>query len=208
MPIENKASRLVEFIRGLTDFVVVTEIDVNYHHIGAMIADAVLQANMRYETHVRPRIKRIRKIFPKAATISGLKKLLLEKTVNDFLDWRGMDRAKRFQDIVDLFTSEDIDSEEDLKSWLTNDRNLSKLAMIEGIGPKTIDYFKILTDIQTCAIDRRLLDFLKKADIEVSSYDEAKLIINLAADMIEIPRAHLDHSIWVYMGKGAATICK
>jgi hypothetical protein len=46
----DKASKLVEFIRKLSDFSIVTEIDGNYHHIGATIADAILQANMRYET--------------------------------------------------------------------------------------------------------------------------------------------------------------
>lgn len=53
MTIEDKALKLVEFIRSLTDFVAVNEIDGNYHHIGASIADAVLQANMKFETHVR-----------------------------------------------------------------------------------------------------------------------------------------------------------
>ncbi|MEW5801108.1 MAG: hypothetical protein AB1847_03280 [bacterium] len=208
MAIEDKASKLAVFIRCLTDFTVVDEIGGNYQHIGATIADAVLQANMHYETHVRPRVTRIRNIFPKAATITGLRKLLSEQTVNDFLNWRGMDRAKRFQDIVNLFSSEGIDSEEDLKNWLMNDRNLMKLDTIQGIGPKTIDYFKILTGIQTCAIDRRLFDFLKKAGIETSDYHEAKSIINSTADIMRIPRAYLDHSIWEYIGRGSSLICK
>jgi hypothetical protein len=80
----------------LSDFTTVTEIDGNYHHLGATIADAVLQANMRYETHVRPRISRIRRLFPAAATMSGLKKILIERTASDFLDWRGTDRVNRF----------------------------------------------------------------------------------------------------------------
>ena len=127
--------------------------------------------------------------------MSDLKKNLTEKTTSGFLDWRGMDRVKRFDDIVGLFWSESIETEDDLRDWLTNERNLVKLAMIKGIGPKTLDYFKILTGIQICAIDRRLLDFLKQAGIEVSSYDEAKEIINLTADIMGVQRAYLDHSI-------------
>lgn len=208
MTVEDKAAKLAECIRKLSDFSIVTDIDGNYHHLGATIADAVLQANMRYETHVRPRISRIRRLFPAAATMFGLKKILIERTASDFLDWRGMDRVNRFQDIVDLFSSESIETEDDLRDWLMNDRNLLKLAKIEGIGPKTIDYFKILTGIQTCAIDRRLLDFLKQAGIEVSSYDEAKTIINLTADMMGIQRAYFDHSIWEYIGRGSQPVCK
>jgi len=60
MTIKDYAEKLVNFIRGLSDFSIVTEIDGNYQHLGATIADAVLQANMRYETHVRPRINLIR----------------------------------------------------------------------------------------------------------------------------------------------------
>ena len=140
--------------------------------------------------------------------MSGLKKILRERTANGFLDWQGMDRADRFQNIVNLFGSENVETEDDLRKWLMHNRNLLKLIMIHGIGPKTINYFKILTGIQTCAIDRRLLDFLKQAGIEVSGYDEAKAIINLSADIMGVPRAHLDQSLWEYIGKGRPPACK
>jgi hypothetical protein len=208
MTIEEKATKLAELIRGLSNFSIVTEFDGNYHHLGATIADAVLQANMKYETHVCPRIRRIRTNFPAAATLSGLKKTLTEKTTSRFLDWGGMDRVKKFDDIVDLFSSEGIETEDDLRGWLLNERNLVKLAMIKGIGPKTLDYFKILTGIQTCAIDRRLLDFLRQANIEVSSYDEAKAVINLTADIMRVQRAFLDHSIWEYIGRQRPQPCR
>ena len=208
MTTKDKANKLTEFIRGLPDFSIVTEMDGNYQHLGATIADAVLQANMRYETHVRPRIKHIRRMFPAAATMSGLKKTLTERTTSGFLDWRGMDRVTRFDDIVNLFSSESIETEDDLKQWLMNERNLIKLDMIKGIGPKTLDYFKILTGIQTCAIDCRLLDFLKQAGIDASSYDEAKEIVNLAADIMQVQRAYFDHSIWEYIGKKGLQPCR
>ncbi len=208
METESKINRLVNFVQGLPTFHIVTEYDGHYSHIGATIADAVLQANMRYETHVRPRIKRIRRIYPQAATMSGLRNLLAEKTTIRFLDWRGMDRVDRFDAIVDLFSAEEVETEDDLREWLMNERNLVKLAKIKGVGPKTIDYFKILTGIQTCAIDRRLLDFLIRAEIEVASYDEAQKIINSAADALGIQRAYFDHSIWEYMGQQGLQLCK
>jgi|WetSurMetagenome_2_1015567.scaffolds.fasta_scaffold234092_2 hypothetical protein len=208
MTIRDKAEKLVKFIRGLSDFSIVTEIDGNYQHLGATIADAVLQANMRYETHVRPRINRIRRSFPSAATMSGLKTTLAEKTTTKFLDWRGMDRVKRFDDIVGLFSFESIETEDDLGQWLMNERNLIKLAKLKGVGPKTLDYFQILTGIETCAIDRRLLDFLSQGGIQVSGYDEAKEVINLAADIMEVRRAYFDHSIWQYIGKREPPPCR
>jgi len=56
-----------------------------------------------------------------------------------------------------------------------------------------------LTGFQTNAVDRHLLNFLKKAGINVSGYDEAQDVINLAADKMSIARSHFDHSIWTYM---------
>jgi hypothetical protein len=61
---KEKAAKLAEFIRKLPDFIIVNEIDGNYQHLGATVADAILQANMKYETHVRPRIKKNKKKFP------------------------------------------------------------------------------------------------------------------------------------------------
>ncbi|NOZ78605.1 MAG: hypothetical protein GXP48_05390 [Acidobacteria bacterium] len=207
MTIQDKASQLADYIRSLPSFSIVTEIDGNYNHLGATIADAVLQANMRYETHVRPRISRIRREFPEAATMSGLKKTLKDRSASDILNWEGEDRARRFLEIVDLLFSEDVETEDDLRRWLKDDANLSKLAKIQGIGLKTIDYFKILTGIQTCAIDRRLLDFLKQAGLKVSGYDEAKSIINLTADIMDVKRAYFDHSIWKHIGGGNQPAC-
>jgi thermostable 8-oxoguanine DNA glycosylase len=208
MTVEEKAAKLAEYIRGSSDFRIVTEIDGNYGHLGATIADAVLQANMKYETHVRPRIRRIRASFPAAATLPGLKRTLMQETTTRFLDWGGADRVRRFDDIVDLFSSESIETEDDLRGWLLNERNLPKLAAIKGVGPKTIDYFQILVGLQTCAIDRRLLDFLEQADVAVSGYDEARTIINLTADILGVKRAYLDHSIWEHIGKQGPKACK
>jgi len=208
MVVKDKADRLIQFIRLLPDFIIVDFIDGNYNHLGATIADAVLQANMKYETHVLPRINRIRRVFPAAATMSGLKKILAESTTTYFLDWKGIDRVKRFDDVITLLSSENIETEDDLRQWLTDERNLFKLSTIKGIGPKTVDYLKILTGFQTCAVDRHVYDLLSQAHIEVSSYDEAKEVLNLAADIIEVRRAYFDHSIWKYMSNKGLQTCK
>jgi hypothetical protein len=49
-----------------------------------------------------------------AATLSGLKKILKEKSTSGFLNWRGMDRVKRFNCMIDLFSIEGIETENDL----------------------------------------------------------------------------------------------
>lgn len=199
-----ESEQLAQFVQEIANFEIYTKIDGNYDHIGAIIADAVLQANNKYATNVKPRIVRIITEYPNIKTTSGLTKLLQSIEVADFLNWRGIERTKRFKLVLDLFTTEGIETQENLREWLLIDFNLTKLRSIKGIGPKTVDYFKILSGIQTSAIDRHLLKFLEMAGIQPISYAHAQSIINTTADLLEVERACFDHSIWQFMSKRTA----
>jgi len=153
---------------------------------------------------VKPRINRILATYPDARTTTAVLSLLEKISVIEFLSWRGVDRAERFSRVFSLFASVGIETDEDLKRWLSNDTNLPKLRAIKGIGPKTVDYFKILVGESTSAIDRHLLNFLGMAGLMPCGYSEAQAIINTAADILKVDRAYFDHSIWQYMSKRAA----
>ena len=193
--------KLAQYVRSLPDFVIYKTIDGNYDHIGATVADAVLQANMRYKTHVKPRVNRILSEYPEARTTSSVLRLLKSISAIEFLSWRGEDRAQRFSQVLALFAAESIETEADLSVWLSRDANLAKLRSVKGIGPKTIDYFKILVGVSTSAIDRHLLNFLALAGLPPCGYREAQALINAAADILSIDRAYFDHSIWRFMSK-------
>jgi len=197
--------KLVQYVRSLPDFEFYETIDGNYDHIGATVADAILQANMRYKTHVEPRVNRILDRFPNARTTSSALNLLKSIPATEYLSWRGVDRAERFSRVIDLFTVEGIETEAELREWLSQPSNLTKLRSIKGIGPKTIDYFKILVGLSTSAIDRHLLNFLKLAGLSPCGYEYAQSVINSAADILLIDRAYFDHSIWQFMSKKAVT---
>jgi len=198
------SEKLARYVRSLPEFVIYTTIDGNYDHIGATVADAVLQANNRYATNVKPRVNRILATYPKAKTTTAVLRLLEGISAIEFLSWRGEDRAERFRRVLSLFASENIESEADLRAWLLDNANLLKLRSIKGIGPKTVDYFKILVGISTSAIDRHLLNFLTLADLTPCGYIEAQAVINAAADILSVDRAYFDHSIWQFMSRRAA----
>ena len=107
--------------------------------------------------------------------------------------------------VLELLAAEGVETEIDLREWLSHEPNLQKLQSIKGVGPKTIDYFQILVGISTSAIDRHLLRFLADAGLAVSNYIDAQTIINSAADILAVDRAHFNHSIWQYMSKKVAT---
>lgn len=196
--------KLAHYVRSLPGFEFYETIDGNYDHIGAAVADAVLQANNKYKTHVKPRVNRILSRYPEARTTSAVLHLLESIAVTEFLDWRGEDRAERFSRVLDLFAAEGIEVEAELREWLSRESNLLKLRSIKGIGPKTVDYFKILVGVSTNAIDRHLLNFIGLAGLAPCGYLNAQAIINATADILLIDRAYFDHSIWQFMSKRAA----
>jgi hypothetical protein len=101
MSADEAARRLAQYIQSLTDFVYY-QVDPPYGHIGATIADSVLQANNKYDTHVTPRIQRILTQWPNVKTVTAVLDLLRSVPAVTFLNWSGKDRAERFTSILHL----------------------------------------------------------------------------------------------------------
>ena len=89
-----------------------------------------------------------------------------------------------------------------LTEWLDIERNIGQLRKVDGIGPKTIDYLKILSGNQAVAIDRHLFAFLELAGICHCSYQEASLIYSKVSELLNISQYELDRKVWLYMAKG------
>ena len=206
--INKKAQILAEYVRNLNNFAIQTTIDGDYNHMGAIISDAILQAGTRYATVVRPRIMNIMALYPEVRTTSGFLQLILKIGVKNVLSWHDDEKPNRVVGATEFFIKEGVETQEDLRTWLSQEGNIQKLLSLRGVGPKTADYFKILAGIQTNAIDRHLLKFLEEAGIQVSNYQEAQEIINLTADILGLDRAIFDHSIWKYMSNGKDAGCK
>jgi thermostable 8-oxoguanine DNA glycosylase len=205
MSFSREPEQLAQYIKSLPDFVIHTQIDGHYNHIGAALADAVLQSNNDYERNVRPRIKRIREVYAQEPSLKDLKWRLKQITVQQYLHWNGTRKPKIFQDLVDLLEREGVNTEDDLREWLQREDSSDKLLNIHFIGQKTADYLKILVGLPTAAMDRHLFGFLKRAGIKVNSdYARGQEIVHRTADLMGVDRAHLDHSIWRYMSGGKA----
>ncbi len=202
-PIHESSTRLVAYIRSLPDFEIYTAIDGNYGHLGATLADAVLQANNNYERNVRRRIGEIREQHPTAMNLSGLRELLRSMTTQEFLRWRGTRKSRTFNDLTALLEAEGVNTEADLGGWLKKDGSRAKLIAIRFIGDKTADYLKILVGLPVAAVDRHLLLFLGEAGLGGLDYASAQDVIHRAADLMALDRAYLDHSIWRYMSSRA-----
>jgi hypothetical protein len=195
----SEPEQLAKFVRSLPDFKTYTQIDGDYGHVGATLADAVLQSNNNYERSVRHRIARIRKDYAGRTSLKALKQLLNKITAQEFINWNGTRKPQTFLDLVDLLGRERVNTEDDLRKWLQRDDSSAKLLKIRFIGPKTVDYLKILVGLPYAAVDRHLLVFLERAGFGKLNYERARELVHQTADLMGLNRAHLDHSIWRYM---------
>lgn len=196
---DKKAIKLSNYIRSLECFTIVNFYDGNYKHMGATISDAILQAGINYEKVVRPRIETILRNYPEAVTTSAFLCLIDKQGIKTILSWDDDEKPNRVIELTKFLHNEGIETEKELCTWITNEANKSRLLKVRGIGPKTLDYIKIIVGLQTVAVDQHMYTFLSDAGIEAASYEEACDIINHTADIMETERVLLDHSIWQYM---------
>jgi hypothetical protein len=203
------AARFADYIESLPDFNYID--DDPYGHIGATIADAVLQPQRDYASFVTPKTDRILRKWPRAKTLTPLLELLESISASEFLDWKDNKdsaswlghRVERFSKIVSLFRNEGgIEAEDDLRSWFLDDSNPPKLYAIWGVGQKTVNYLGSLVGLPWVAIDTRLSSFIGAAGVPISPSDLAaqREVVCQAADILGVDRRVLDHSIWVYAG--------
>lgn len=191
-------------------------------HIGAIMADAVLQVRHRWKTHVEKRVKRIESNYPGAATLSGLSKLLATEGAQRLLDWNGTDEQGRFRQTIEFFSNEKvdgitIDTVSQLRKWLESEDNRDRLlttssrsdkAGIPKIGDKTADYYRVMVGLRDAvAIDSLIRAFLRDAGVRGGQYHRARAIVQLAAQMLSgirntsIRPIDLDQSIWRFQSE-------
>lgn len=190
---------LIDFIETLDRFKIVETIDGNYDHIGATLVDGILQSGVRYETVVKPRVVSILTHYPDHTSTSSFQALCEEKGIKNIISWNDDRKPNLIIVLLSILRTEKIETCQQFSVWLDQEQNIHKLRSINGIGPKTIDYFKILLGKETVAVDVHLKRFFHMAGIEITKYDEIKSVITEAANYLKIRPSVLDHSIWEFM---------
>lgn len=165
-------------------------------HVGAALADAVLQSGLNYKTVVKPRVDRIQAHYPEAAILSGVTKIVQQGKAYEFLGWRHPTKISRFIHIVALLDADGVDCAVDLRRWLDRKDSRDRLLGLHGIGPKTYDYICCLIGMDCIAVDRHVKTFAKEAGVSISDYEELRGIVCCAADLLGVARRDFDAWIW------------
>jgi len=165
-------------------------------HMGAVLADAILQAGVNYQTVVRVRIERIQSLFPEAAMLSGVTALIDREGPEFILLWRHPIKVRRFVSLTNFLAAQEIETAVELRDWLCLQGARSSLLGLNGIGPKTCDYLGGLVGIDCIAVDRHIIRFAADAGVHVSDYDCLKCAVSFAADLLGVARRDFDAWIW------------
>jgi len=197
----NDAQKLVNYIQiNMDKFEPVTQ-RTPYFHMGATITDSILQSGLNYRYVVYPRVlKLLTKYYEYKTTC---KFLILMQTIplGELINWQSQIKLTRIKNLSWFLYNNNIESETELSEWLNDTHNIELLSNLNGIGPKTIDYLKMLSGNQAIAIDRHLFKFLEIAGVLVNSYNEANTIFSMAANFLNMSKYELDRKIWIYMSK-------
>lgn len=170
-----------------------------YYHMGATIIDSVLQAGLNYQHVVYPRVKKLLTKFPDYKTTCDFLILMQVVPLPELIDWRKGNKIKRILDLSWFLFDNSIENEDHLAAWLEQSEHIIQLRQVKGIGPKTVDYLKMLSGTQAIAIDRHLFAFLELAGIVNRTYEEAHTIYSRTSEMLGISNYELDRQVWLYM---------
>jgi endonuclease III len=202
LKIREDTEKLVRFI-GNKKFEPITQ-RTPYYHMGATITDSVLQAGLNYRHVVYPRILQLLTKFSDYTTTCDFLILMQTIPLSSLINWKNESKLQRIHELSWVLFSNGVENENQLAVWLNIDESIKKLAQINGVGPKTIDYLGMLSGNQAIAIDRHLFKFLELAGIFNYSYHEANQVYSTAAELMNMSKYELDKKVWNYMAGAKA----
>jgi hypothetical protein len=198
------AARIAELVQSLPEYESAPRRRVGspvYAHMGATLADAVLQAGLRYETVVVPRVRRLLSRWPRSRTTSAFVGVAQRHGICEVLAWGHPRKPQLVLDVASLLLCERVQTEWDLADWLRNPDSQCALLALHGIGPKTVDYLRKLVGHPVVAVDRHLRRFAARAGVHARGYDDMVTVLELSAEMLGVDCGTLDSIIWHCMSR-------
>ena len=167
-------------------------------HLGAVLADAILQAGLNYRTVVKPRVSRIESKFPCSARISGVMAIIDAGILSNFLLWSHPEKLNRFVGLSNIIYRNGVDESSEFAEWISGSSARDQVLSISGIGPKTFDYLCCLVGLDRIPVDRHIKGFVGEAGVFVSGYENIQEVVSYAADLLGLSRRDFDAWIWRY----------
>jgi len=194
------ARKLANYIQHHSDLLLINPNECPYsEHIGALFTDVILQSGLNYNTIVAPRVNHVLGSYPNAFSVEKFSTVIESNGIENVLKWKHVVKIKRMQLLLEFCKKNNLNMSYEVKNFLLVKNNQKEFLKINGIGNKTLDYLLKLLNTETVAVDRHIFSFVEKAGIESKDYTFVKMIVEYAADIMDISRRTIDYSIWSYM---------
>lgn len=195
-----EARCLANYIKSNNDLVFNEQKRLGYYnHIGALLADASLQAGLNYKNIVKPRVERIVNEFPETYSLKSLVSVIEKFGTGYFLNWNHEMKIKRFERLIEFCLVNEINDCDDFRCFFNSEKNRLQYLEVNGVGYKTLDYTLKLLSFDTIAVDRHIIAFVEESGLVHSGYYLTKKVVEYAADLLGVSRSSLDAAIWAYM---------
>lgn len=165
-------------------------------HLGAKLADAVLQSGVGYEAFVRKRVERVANDYPTGATASGFQAILRRDGPAAVLRLTGGRKLRTIQELTDFCVGQAIESCADLRRWLQSPGNPPKLETVHGVGPKTISFLKLLVGLDAIAVDMHIRRFVMEAGLAYKDPEHIEALLMATGAMIGLSGSQVDELVW------------
>jgi hypothetical protein len=192
-------ARLVSRLRGLGRPEAQPEwgrASAGYDHMGAKLADAVLQSGVAYEAFVRGRVDRIARERPSAQTASGFLKLLHLEGPAKVLNLRAGRKLRTILELTQFLVDQGVETAQDLQTWLQVSGKASTLLGLHGVGPKTVSFLKLLVGLDAVAVDMHVLRFLQETGISLKGPEQIEALLTRAGRELDLSGAQVDQLVW------------
>jgi hypothetical protein len=175
-----------------------------YDHMGAKLADAVLQSGVRYEAFVRPRVDRIARDYPSARTTSGFLELLRAEGPEKVLTLMAGRKLRTILELTQFLVDQRVETTHDLQIWLQAPGNSKALLDLYGVGPKTVSFLKLLVGLDAVAVDMHVIRFVQEAGITLKEPELIEALLTRAGRELGFSGAQVDQLVWRAMASRKA----
>ena len=190
------ARKVADHVFSLEGFRIENRARTTYGHMGAIISDGVLQAGLNYENVVAPKVRDLIDRCPEAETTTGFLDAMISNRLLDLLNWAHPEKPRRIMAVTSLLHGLRVDTEGTFRDWLATPGSGAHLMQVRGVGPKTVDYFKMLVGLPSIPVDRHVRAFVSSAGVDRKRYEDVQQVIVLAADLLRVERNAFDRAIW------------
>jgi hypothetical protein len=134
--------------------------------------------------------------WPSATSVSVFQQKTERYGLHEILHWNDPVKLTRIHELTDFLARSGANTVQLLSEFLRDADNEPLLRAVSGVGPKTVDYMKILAGLPALAIDRHVQTFVLGAGVAYRGYEDAHGLLVEAAAHLSVDLTALDAGIW------------